>query len=172
MKRRIIVQGGSGQIAPMAVQFPRTVGSRRPIDKQIIKVRFNGLVDTQQAVVLTTVTFPCTIVGLRWDISATTDAGTATAEIQWAIVKVTEGNTVNTLATGSGSTLYAPEQNVMTWGVGRNTPEDTIGHPIIWRDGSKTGRKMMGGDTLQFIALGEATNSQDVSGGIQFFCRT
>ncbi len=145
---------------------------KRPVDKNLIIVSQTSLDSTQQATVLATVTFPCTIVGLRWDISSATSAGTGIASIAWAIVKVSQGDTVNTLATGDGSTLYAPEQNVMTWGVGLNIPEDTIGHGLVWIGDTKTMRKMMGGDTLQFIARGEATNLQEIRGCIQFFCKT
>ncbi len=145
---------------------------KRPVDKNLVIVSQTGLDGTQQATILTTVTFPCTIVGLRWDISSATAAGTNIASLGWAIVKVSQGDTVNTLATGDGSTLYAPEQNVMTWGVGLNIPEDTIGHGLVWIGETKTMRKMMGGDTLQFIARGEATNTQEIRGCVQFFCKT
>lgn len=155
-----------------AQSFVRHTGHKRPVDKLLVIVTKSGVDGTQVSTTLTTVTFPCTIVGLRWDISAVTTAGTNPATMQWAIVKVSEGNSANTIATGDGNTLYAPEQDVMTWGVGVNTPEDTIGHPLVWQGDTKTMRKMMGGDQLLFIARGEATNVQEIRGCIQFFCKT
>ncbi len=165
------ISSGHSNVMIPAQSFHRHT-PKRPVDKNLIIVSQTSLDSTQQATVLATVTFPCTIVGLRWDISSATSAGTGIASIAWAIVKVSQGDTVNTLATGDGSTLYAPEQNVMTWGVGLNIPEDTIGHGLVWIGDTKTMRKMMGGDTLQFIARGEATNLQEIRGCIQFFCKT
>ena len=150
----------------------RRTGGRRPVDKLMVCIAAVNLVGTQLSTTLTTVTFPCTIVGLRWDLSSLTTAGTAPATYAWAIVKVSDGNSANALAFSNGATLYQPEQNVMAFGVGMNTPEDTIGGPLRWVGSTKTMRKMMAGDTLQFIHVGEATNAQEVLGCVQFFCKT
>ncbi len=148
---------------------PRSI---RPVDKLIKSIVKTAIDATQQAIILMTVTFPCTIVGLRWDLSAGTTAGTASSDFSWAIVKVTDGDTANALTITDASTLYAPEQMVMVWGQGQLPPFDKSANQVIWLGETKTMRKMMGGDQLQFICKGEATNVSRVVGGIQFFCKT
>ena len=155
-----------------AQHFVRHTGHKRPVDKLLIVLKKQSVDATQVSTILTTVTFPCTIVGLRWDISASTSAGTGPGEIEWAIVKVTDGDSANTLSFTDGATLYAPEQAVMTWGVGNMPPFDKSANPINWRGDTKTMRKMMGGDQLIFIVRGEATNVADIRGAVQFFCKT
>ncbi len=155
-----------------AQNFVRHTGHKRPVDKLLIVLKKLSVDATQVTTILTTVTFPCTIVGLRWDISASTSAGTGPGEIEWAIVKVTDGDSANTMSFTDGSTLYAPEQAVMTWGVGNMPPFDKSANPINWRGDTKTMRKMMGGDQLIFIVRGEATNVADIRGAVQFFCKT
>lgn len=151
--------------------FVRRTGSKRPVDKALIAITHVGLAAAQLTTTLVTVTFPCTIVGLRWDITTIATAGTAAPKFHWAIVKVQDGNTVKTLGTGNGGTLYAPEQNVMAFGATVVAPSDQAGS-MRYEGSTKTMRKMMGGDVLMFICLGEATNTQEVRGAIQFFCKT
>ncbi len=142
---------------------------RRPIDKEIVVVFKTGLVGTQAVTTLKTTTFPCTITGLRWDIEAAQIAGTAVSKIAWAIVLVPEGDAINTLVISDAGSLYSPEQNVMAFGMG--LPQ-TTSNGSRFQGSTKTMRKMRGGDLLQFVAVSEATNSLDVFGAIQFFCKS
>lgn len=168
MKRaRFDVAAGQGP-----VQVIRTIGHRRPVDKALVAILVTSQTGTQTATVLSTITFPCTIVGLRWNINAITTAGTAPALFNWVIAVVRDGNTPNAIAFSDGATFYEPEQNVMTWGCGIGAPEDTVGKALSWKGDTKTMRKMMGGDTLQFLSVGEGTNTQEVRGVVQFFCKT
>ncbi len=146
--------------------------AKRPIDKDIIVIRKTALAGSQVSTTLITATFPCTITGLRWDLSAVTEAGTAPALWIWAIVKVTQGDTANSLSATDGATLYAPEQNCLVWGSRVVAPEDTIGAAESYNGTTKIMRKLLGGDQLLFITVGEATNTIECSGAIQFFCRT
>ncbi len=145
---------------------------KRPITKEIVYVLKAGVAGTQVTTTLFTATFPCTIAGLRWNISALADGGSANSSIAWAIVKVTEGNTVNTLAVSDAPTLYAPEQECIVWGVALPHAANLGGNSEFWSGTTKVMRKMQGGDTLVFIALSEATNTCELRGAIQFFCRT
>ncbi len=149
----------------------RTTGSRRPVDKALINVLKNGVTATQVSTQLVSATFPCTIVGLRWDLSFATDAGTSQGDYQWAIIILRDGVTVSTMNSSDAGTLYAPEQDVMAFGRGL-TLGSGIGSVAHYMGDTKTMRKLMGGDKLLFIMLGEATNTQACRGCIQFFCKT
>ncbi len=159
-------------VGTMAASVVRTTGSRRPVDKVLISVLKDAVNATQQNTTLVTATFPCTIVGLRWNIGVCTDAGAAPAALSWAIVKVQQGETTNNLSLGDATTLYAPEQNVMVWGTGVFSTFAAGNDQSIFSGETKTMRKMMGGDLLRFIVKGVATNTCKVQGTIQFFCKT
>jgi len=147
----------------------RTTGSRRPVDKQLTAVNKDATAGAQVTTTLITVTFPCTIVGLRWDLNFFQDAGTGTAIGAWAIVVLRDGVTQPTIAISDAAQFYNPEQDVMAFGmfaIDNNTETSQfIGT-------TKTMRKMMGGDKLVFIDLGIATNTHGLRGVVQFFCKT
>ncbi len=160
--------------APMAQrQFVavRTTGSKRPVDKLLVNIVHAGVNATQVATVLTTATFPCTIVGLRWDMTVAAAAGSGFSSFSWAIIILRDGVTVSQMSIGDGATLYAPEQDVMAFGRGLVTSQ-TLGMLSKYQGATKTMRKLMGGDKLQFIFKGEATTTSTVEGVIQFFCKT
>ena len=139
------------------------------MDKLLIAVTKDAVAAAQVASVLVTVTFPCTIVGLRWMISFVQDAGTGTPTGYWAIIKVVDGNAPKTMGGSDQGVFYAPEQNVLAFGV---FSIDNNTETKIFEGSTKTMRKMMGGDTLQFITIGTATNTFAVRGIVQFFCKT
>ena len=149
----------------------RFTGGKRPVDKLLININQN--VDTTQlSTVLTTATFPCTIVGLRWEF-ACRNSGASDLSTYWAIILLKDGETINTMATSDGSTLYNPEQNVMVWGNGSLLAQNTTTGPAGWgwKGDTKTMRKLMGGDKLVWIGLSNAA-SAIYTGTIQFFCKT
>ena len=163
--------------APQVVVQARRTG-RRPIDKVLIFVRKTGTNATQVSTTLATASFPCTIVGLRWQIVSHCDAGTNNGQFTWAIVNVKDGNTANAMAVSDGAAFYAPEQEVLCWGVTSNgpftdgTPTELARFPTIHEGNTKTMRKLLAGDQLLFICKGEASNTTEVNGIIQFFCKT
>ncbi len=181
MSRKKVRVGGSftphsftqlANMQPIVISAPgRRTGGKRPVDKLLINVIKSGVAGSTVTTTLVTATFPCTVVGLRWDISAACDAGTALGKVAWAIIILKDGETVNNLGTSDAGTLYNPEQNVMTWGNSILTGADqaTIER---WTGDTKTMRKLMGGDKLMFLVVGEATNTAEVRGTIQFFCKT
>ena len=151
--------------------FPRTTSRKRPVDKVFVNIVKGSLDGIQVATTLLTATFPCTVTGLRWDLSFITDSGSAPGQYAAVIIIVRDGITASALALGDGSTLYAPEQDVMAYFSGVNQQTD-IGSGAQYVGSTKTMRKLMGGDKLIFIAKGHATNTTTIAGTIQFFCKT
>ena len=143
----------------------------RPIDKSLVVVN-QSLSTTQQSTLLFSVTFPCTVVGLRWVLDGTTStAGNNT--FFWAIVLVRDGNTANTMLVADTNTLYEPEQNALAWGHGAPRDVDAGGGPAaVHVEGqTKTMRKLMIGDRIFMIQIAEAAVG-NFEGAVQFFCKT
>lgn len=148
------------------IEAPRT---KRPIDKKLVAIATNAIAATQDVTQLISATFPCTITGLRWNLSFIQDAGTGACVIHWAIVIVRDGVTIDTLGVSSAAVFFNPEQNCLVFGaamIDNNTQSKDF------NGSTKTMRKLMGGDTLQFIHLGVATQTSGCRGVIQFFCKT
>ncbi len=129
---------------------------------------------SQVAVTLKTTTFPCTIAGLRWAISANGQSTAAVTNFNWAIVVVRDGLAASAISTSDGSDFYTPEQDVLAFGVRRFPDADSGGGPNTqhWEGNTKTMRKLKSGDLLQFIQLGSAAAQGSVIGCIQFFCKS
>ncbi len=155
-------------------RVPIVQGSRRPTAKELIfvaQVATTANVETT----LKNTTFPCTIVGLRWDfvVQAVSTAGIGV--ISWIIVIVKDGNTANTIAQANGADMYTPEQNVMAFGtVGSLDTDATTGGPkqVHVQGSTKTMRKMQGGDLLKFISISTLATSANINGCVQFFCKS
>ena len=73
------------------------------------------------------------------------------------------------MAASDAADFYAPEQNVLAFGHGSM---DNNVDTQQFEGNTKTMRKFMGGDQLLFIVLGAATNTTNVQGIIQFFCKS
>ncbi len=146
------------------------VVAKRPIDKDLIVVTKDNLGASQTVQTLKTTTFPCTLTGLRWSIDIGGDGGTGLARTHWAIVIVRDGNTANTITTTGESTFYEPEQDVLAFGVALTQAD--LWDPKHFDGATKTMRKLMDGDLVQFLMLGEATNTSKVAGVVQFFCKS
>ena len=166
---------GNVFVNPMNFNNPqrifRTTGGKRPVDKLLINV-LQDVSTTQLSTVLTTATFSCTVVGLRWQFG-TRNQSTSDVSSFWAIILVKDGETINTMATSDGSTLFNPEQNVLVWGNASYLSQTTTTGPagFNFQGDTKTMRKLMGGDRLVFIAISTAA-SVLYTGTVQFFCKT
>jgi len=143
--------------------------SVRPIDKKLIAVNKDGTGSSQVVTTIITATFPCTVTGLRWSIDTAQDAGTGEAYFQWAIVLVKDGNAAATITQSDAGEFYTPEQNVLAFGTGAIDNNSDTMHA---EGNTKTMRKLMGGDLIQFIIKGVATNTVATRGVIQIFCKT
>lgn len=152
-----------------AMAAPRFRRTKRPIDKSLKFINKVGVAATQVSTTLIAATFPCTLTGLRWDISGIQDGGTGNCACQWALVIVRDGLAQSTMATSDAASFYDPEQDVLTFGTGLIDNNNTS---MIWTGATKTMRKMKGGDELIFIVSGVATNTTTLRGVIQFFCKT
>lgn len=147
------------------------MNQKRPIDKSIINVLKQGT-SAQQSTDLVVATYPCTVTGLRWQLSAATDASN-NCSFSWAIVLLKDGNSANAIASSDGSTFYEPEQNVLAFGYCDCLDKDAAAGPGIHNfDGTtKTMRKLMGGDKIVMLVK-MSTSAGSFAGPIQFFCKT
>jgi len=144
------------------------VTPKRPIDKGLVNV-IHGISTTQAETTLITATFPCTVTGLRWEIGAI--GGPQSTSVRWAIIIVRDGNSANTIGASDGSDLYAPEQDVMAFGVQWCPDTDNGNSNIHWTGSTKSMRKLMGGDKIIFVTKGSFSNGT-VNGCVQLFCKT
>ena len=148
----------------------QTFSVKRPISKTLIAVAKNAVIATEVNTVLLTATFPCTVTGLRWDISAHQDGGTGQAVIHWVIVVVKEGNVVAGFQIADGGVLWIPEETVMAFGV-FNADVAAGNQPVRnWEGATKSMRKLQPGDAIKIFMKGTDTNTMNVRGIIQFFC--
>ncbi len=154
----------------------RTSGVRvqRPIDKEL-KVVNQLATTTVVSTTLKTTTFPGTVVGLRWSLSALNQSAAANPYVTWGIVVVPDGEAANTPALSDGADWYAPEQNVLAFGVGYLSDSDGTTGPraISWEGTTKTMRKLKQGDVLALISLSDtAATAIQLDGVVQFFFKT
>lgn len=169
-KRRAIQSQGD----PSLIMPPVIFAKKGNLDKRVKSIGYANVGGSQQNAILLTATFPCTIVGLRWDLSFMQSAGSGYGSYGWLIGVNREGLTIDTIATGLIANFYNPEENIIVWGVG-------MGHlgvnaesnaPTVNTGSTKSMRKLQGGDELFFAIVGAATNTTTVHGAIQFFCKT
>ncbi len=148
-------------------------GSRRPTDKELIFVAQTATT-SNTVTTLKTATFPCTVVGLRWNFAFASNVSTNNSFVNWIIVLVHDGNSANTISQSNGADMYTPENDVMAFGtVSVLANDETAGSTNGQVMGqTKTMRKMQQGDVLQFITLSSVANSALVRGVIQFFCKS
>ncbi len=152
-------------------QFPAR--SRRPTDKEL-KYVLQTATNSNVTTTLKTTTFPCTIVGLRWDLQFLIAIATANPIVNWIIVVVHDGNSANTISQSNASDMYTPEKDVMAFGTVALMQNDSVLGPgtMHIQGQTKTMRKMAQGDQLQFVTIANTASSVTVSGVIQFFCKT
>ncbi len=146
---------------------------QRPIDKEL-KVVNHTTTTSVTSTTLKTVTFPGTVVGLRWSLGALSSFTTASLRFDWAIVVVPDGEAVNAPSTSDGSDFYTPEQNVLAFGSARlpDTDAGTGPNNVTFEGTTKTMRKLKQGDILACISLSDQANSVSFDGIIQFFFKT
>ncbi len=146
--------------------------ARRPIDKTILAV--NHTIDDSQTnsrILLADV--PLTVTGIRWNFSVRTNTNVGPPDATWAIVFVRDGNIPNTITSADLVTLYAPEQNVLAWGIVRMQASGSSAGPLsmMVEGKTKTMRKMMSGDALFFLTIGSQNEGILLCGGIQYFTK-
>ncbi len=126
---------------------------------------------TQLQTDLITATFPCTITGLRWDLSCLSEHN-AVDNIAWAIVIIKQGNTASQIGLGDSGSFYNPETDCLAFGLkALDADAQGSGYSHSWTGSTKTMRKLMGGDKLAIIMKGSVGAVKNVFGCIQFFCK-
>ena len=127
---------------------PLIRGSRRPTDKELIYIS-QTFTSSNTVTTMKTATFPCTIVGLRWNFAGIHTFTTGNSIVNWIIVIVRDGTlTFMDADAGFGSTTKQVEGQ------------------------TKTMRKMQQGDLLQFITISSNANAGTINGVVQFFCKS
>jgi len=150
--------------------FVAVTSTKRPIDKQLIAINKSLVAATQTTTTLVTSTFPCTVTGLRWNISWLN--GVTTGRFDWAIVIVRDGLAVSNIANSDGSSFYQPEQDVLAFGCAGALATTGTAGPVVrlWEGSTKSMRKLMGGDAIVLVMLGEQISYVD--GIVQLFCKS
>ncbi len=145
----------------------------RPIDKELKSVNQTATTSVTTSTLKTT-TFPGTVVGLRWVVSAVINVATGNPLFHWAIVVIPDGEAANTPSGSDGADFYTPEQNVLAFGISYVRDSDVAAGPgIMSIEGStKTMRKLKQGDVLAFITICDTATGVLVDGVIQFFFKT
>ena len=74
----------------------------------------------------------------------------------------------------NGATFYAPEQDVLTFGVARlqGIASGLSPQTILWNDTTKAMRKLAEGDELRLIQAGTNAGAGSLRGIVQFFCKS
>ena len=150
--------------------------AKRPIDKALTAISLDDITATQKSTVLLAPVSACTALGIRWSLFVQGDAGTVGVphDFRWAIIRLADGFTANTINGTDAGSFYDPEQDVLAFGVGTSFTSATanVGHDTpTWNGSTKSMRKLLVGDRIIFICKGEATNTVKVRGVIQLFCK-
>ncbi len=143
--------------------------AKRPIDKVIRNIEHVGVDATNVSTTIISTTLPGTVTGIRWNFVITQDGGTGVADCVWAIVLLKDGDTLDTLTFTDSDILYKPEQNCLVWGF--SSIKNNLWATRV-EGSTKTMRKLMIEDEIQFIAKGEVTNTSKIVGAIQLFIKT
>ncbi len=146
------------------------VRGKRPIDK-LLKVTAVTVTSTVTSTTLQTTTFPCTVVGLRWSLSASS-AVASIQDVWWAIVVIPDGESANTPAISNAADFYTPEQNVLAFGHGQMVDNTLQSMALQWDGATKTMRKLKGGDVLAIVHISSDANGALFRGIVQFFCKS
>lgn len=149
------------------------VSKKRPVGKNNVNIVKATVSTTQLQTTLFTTTYPATITGLRWQVSASNIIA-ADSTVQWAIVKVNQGLSASTMGAADAGTFYLPEQNMLVWGISyvKGSTSATGPGVVNFQGETKTMRKLQGGDVLAFIVVAGVANSIGIIGSVQFFTKS
>lgn len=135
-------------------------------DKRVYNVSVSTTGTTQNDVTITTITYPCVIMGIIiTGGSLVQPAETVGGNIQWVFILVEDGDPNNTI--GFNGQTYNPEQSTMCFGCGFATTTT----PYQCYHKTKTGRKLRQGDEIHFIVRNNSIADVDHTYTIQFFLK-
>jgi len=150
---------------------------KRNIDKRIYDINETIDTTTQTEIALqnisTTGRPPCTIKGVRWQLTRV--PGSSGATVRWAIVVKRQGVTLPAIGASTShatpaTEFFSNEADVLAWGVLDARAESVYGGMNVHEGAIKTARKMRSDDTLMFIWKSDVTNGGYIRGAIQYFC--
>ncbi len=125
---------------------------------------------SQASRTLLTVTFPCTLKNILYNLSASTQSSTANGTLFWAVVYAGDGNTANTISITDNNVFYAPEQDVLAFGVAKMQQNDIEESSVVqWQRQIKTSTSMRSGDTIRMIAISN-NPTMTLTGAIRLLC--
>ena len=140
-----------------------TIKKKNNYDKQLASDITSGTYSTFR--LLYTATYPCVVLGLIIN-GSTISAESYNLSFLWIITVVKEGQSLPTLNIGS-IPFAKPEEYVMAFGSGIATTT----MPRHCECKTKTSRKLMSGDSLYFIWIGNGIMGE-TNYAFQFFLRT
>jgi len=143
--------------------------TKRPLDKNLICVAHDFSV-AQRNTVLITATFPGTITGLRWSLTAS-NLSTNSTQIAWAITRYKQGIAVSNLALADGASFFGQESEVIAFGH-CFLASTTLGgeYERAFEGETRSMRKLQGGDRIVLQAMSTSPiTAQNLSGVVQFF---
>lgn len=159
----------------MALKRRRFTRSKRSKTKKIWSTSAATIIPSENShsdsiEIMKSQTYPCTIAGLRWDISIN-NLDTHPAEVFWCIIAAREGTDPTTNFTGNDWDIadVKPEQNVMAWGIGIIEPNQKPTSLRIWEGSTKSMRKMQIGDKLLLI-IAKTNGMGPNKGHYQYSC--
>ena len=127
----------------------------RPYNKKVVNVAQSPST-TQASVQLSsfTISYPRTFKLSSISISAIGN-GTAATTVRWAILKVPDGYTENTISMTNGASLYDPESDILAFGVFNLADSDSGTGSTTAYDNIKVSasRKLQQGDEIAFVSI-------------------
>lgn len=161
-------------MASRQVGFKRqrvAMSAKRPIDKQLKSINL-AVSNSSASTTMYTATYPCTVTGLRWDVSAINKLTTGNIDVAWAVVILRDGYSANSLGLATGE-FYTPEGDVLCYGRALLADIDASAGNINrhWEGHTKTMRKLQAGDILAVLTVGDTANCADLNGVIQYFLK-
>jgi len=118
--------------------------TKRSKAKTLVCAQTNTTGTTQANEKLFGATYPCTVAGMRWEVTIQNLTGSL-QNVMWAVYILREGNTHPPLST---TLIMAPEQNCIAWGVTILGTANNGESNVMWTDKTKSMRKLQGGDQV------------------------
>lgn len=144
--------------------------TKRPIDKRLKAFGGDLTTTAQDSNIVYAASYPGTVTGLRWEISAINNNTAAANNITWAIVVNRDGLAPPTL--GFNGDFYTPEENVLAFGQQVIHAKGTGDSKGVWQGNTKTMRKLQGGDEILLLVRTSVNASMTYVGLVQMFVKT
>lgn len=148
-------------VEPVIVK--KTLKKSTPLEKVVTSI--SQTPSSQVSTIILTSSFAGKVSGVRWSLCAANTISNPT-NILWAIVRVPEGRTVNTLT--SSNSVYQPVEEVFAFGQMLIDPK----FESVRDEGkSKASRYLNAGDRIMFLSIesGTSNGGTSLTGAVQLF---